>query len=314
MQEQAVSDESNACQLSVIMISYNTREITCAALESFYANPPGIAFEMIVVDNASHDGSADAIEQRFPQARLIRSADNTGFAAANNQAAELARGRRLLLLNPDTVHLDDATGKLWDFAERTPDRGIWGGRTLFADRSLNPTSCWGRMTAWSLLCSATGLTAAFRSTQLFNPEGYGGWLRDSERSVDIVTGCFFLIDSDLWRRLNGFDPTFFMYAEEADLCLRAISLGARPGITPHATIVHYGGASEVSSTEKVIKVMRGKATLMHKHWNAPAVILGSGLLHLWAFARLLRGTLRGGTERDKWNAIWRRRKQWIAGY
>lgn len=309
-----MSDESNACQLSIIMVSYNTRDITCAALESFYANPPSIAFEMIVVDNASHDGSADAIAQRFPQARLIRSTDNTGFAAANNQAAELARGRRLLLLNPDTVHLDDATGKLWDFAERSPERGIWGGRTLFADRSLNPTSCWGRMTVWSLLCSATGLTAAFRSTQVFNPEGYGGWLRDSERSVDIVTGCFFLIDSDLWRRLNGFDPTFFMYAEEADLCLRAISLGARPGITPNATIVHLGGASEVSSTEKVIKVMRGKATLMHKHWHAPAIILGSGLLHLWAFARLLRGTLRGGAERAKWNAVWRRRKQWIAGY
>jgi GT2 family glycosyltransferase len=314
MQQLPGDDAATACELSVIMISYNTREITLAALETFYAHRPDIAFEMIIIDNASHDGSADAIEQRFPRARLIRSQDNTGFAAANNYAATLARGRRLLLLNPDTLHLDDATGKLWDFAERTPERGIWGGRTLFADHSLNPTSCWGRMSIWSLFCSASGLTAAFRATSLFNPEGYGGWLRDSERSIDIVTGCFFLIDAVLWRRLGGFDPLFFMYAEEADLCTRAIGLGARPGITPTATIVHYGGASEVSGAERMIKVMRGRATLMRKHWRDPAVTVGSACFRLWALSRLVHAELTATAERDKWRTIWRRRREWIGGY
>jgi GT2 family glycosyltransferase len=305
---------SSNCDLSVIMISYNTREITLAALESFYAHAPQLDYEMIVVDNDSHDGSADAIAARFPQARLIRPGENLGFAAANNHAAQFARGRRLLLLNPDTVHLDDATGALWRFAEQTPEGGIWGGRTLFADRSLNPTSCWGKMTVWSLFCAATGLTAAFRSSTVFNPEAYGDWPRDSLRAVDIVTGCFFLIDHDLWRKLGGFDRTFFMYAEEADLCLRAARLGAKPSITPDAAIVHYGGASEVSSSERIIKVMRGKATLMRKHWSRPAIAAGAGLLHLWAFTHLLKGLLRGGEEREKWRIVWRRRGELIAGY
>lgn len=296
------------------MISYNTREITLAALESFYAHAPQLDYEVIVVDNDSHDGSAEAIAARFPQARLIQPGENLGFAAANNHAAQFARGRRLLLLNPDTVHLDDATGALWRFAEQTPEGGIWGGRTLFADRSLNPTSCWGKMTVWSLFCVASGLTAAFRSSVFFNPEAYGGWRRDSVRAVDIVTGCFFLIDHDLWRALGGFDRTFFMYAEEADLCLRAARLGARPSITPDAAIVHYGGASEVSSSERVIKVMRGKATLMRKHWSRPAIILGTGLWHLWAFTHLLKGLLLGGEERKKWRIVWQRRPEWIAGY
>lgn len=309
-----MNTEAPKRQLSVIMVSYNTRDITLAALETFYRYAPDLDFEMIVVDNESSDGSADAIAERFPQARLIRPGSNLGFAAANNHAAELATGRRLLLLNPDTLHLDNATGALWDFAERSPERGIWGGRTLFPDRSLNATSCWGRMTLWSLFCSAVGLTAAFRAVPLFNPEGYGGWRRDSERPVDIVSGCYFLIDTDLWRRMGGFDRTFFMYAEEADLCLRAARQGARPAITPAATIVHYGGASEASSTERVIKIMRGKATLMHKHWSAGGVAAGSLLFRLWALVRVSVATLARRQDRDKWQSIWQRRGEWIAGY
>lgn len=306
-------DKSSHCDLSVMLVSYNTRDITLNALKSFYDHSPQLEYEVIVVDNASSDGSADAIERNFPQAKLFRLDENLGFGAANNYAARFARGRRLLLLNPDTVHLDDATGAVWRFAERSPQRGIWGGRTLFADRKLNPTSCWGDITLWSLFCSATGLTSAFRGSSLFNPEGYGSWRRDADRSVDIVTGCFLLIDTDLWRKLEGFDPTFFMYAEETDLCLRARRLGARPAITPDATLIHYGGASEVSGVERIIKVMRGRSTLIRKHWSPPAVLVGSVLLRVWALVRLTHARLRG-SDKDKWRTIWRRRAEWIAGY
>lgn len=309
-----MNDQSDHCDLTVIVISYNTRELTLQAIGSFYRHAPPIAFEMIAVDNNSRDGSADAIAETFPQIRLIRSAENLGFAAANNHAAMFARGRRLLLLNPDTIHLDDATGALWRFAERTPKRGIWGGRTLFPDRSSNPTSCWGRISMWSLFCSTFGLTALMRNSPLFNPEGYGGWDRGNERDVDIVTGCFLMIDRTLWEHLGGFDPTFFMYAEEADLCLRAKRRGAQPGITPQATIVHYGGASEVSTVDKVVKVMRGRTTLIRKHWRRPAVAAAIGMLHVWAAMRLSVSLAMGRSAREKWRAIWRRRREWITGY
>ncbi|MBN8848693.1 MULTISPECIES: glycosyltransferase family 2 protein [unclassified Sphingomonas] len=309
-----MTDDGQRCDLSVILISYNTRELTVQAIESFYRFAPPINFEMIVIDNDSKDSSAEAIAGNFPQVQLIRSRENKGFAAANNEAARLARGRRLLLLNPDTIHLDDATGALWAFAERTPERGIWGGRTLFPDHSLNPTSCWGRISLWSLACSVFGLTAIAKRSALFNPEGYGGWDRSCERDVDIVTGCFLMIDRSLWERLGGFDPAFFMYAEEADLCLRAAQLGARPGITPAATIVHYGGASEVSTIDKVVKVMRGRTTLIRKHWRPLAVRCATGLLYLWAGLRVAGSMAMKPGARDKWRAIWRRRAEWIAGY
>jgi hypothetical protein len=142
-----------------------------------------------------------------------------------------SRAKRLLLLNPDTLILDDAIDRLFAFAENTPILGIWRGRTVFADGSLNPKSCWRQMTIWSVFCTLVGLSF-FRSSPVFYSEGYGGWPRNTVRRVDLVTGCFFLIDRDLWERLCGFDPTFFMYGEEADLCLRAATLGAKPTVTP----------------------------------------------------------------------------------
>ena len=116
------------------------------------------------------------------------------------------------------------------FAGRTPEAGIWGGRTLVADGSLNPMSVFGDQTLWSLFCRASGLASPSAAARVFNPEDYGGWARDSERAVDVVQGSFLLITRELWEALGGFDPSFVMYGEEADLCRRARARGrARRG-------------------------------------------------------------------------------------
>src|SRR5690606_21228068 len=154
--------------------------------------------EVIVVDNASADGSADAVAAEFPQARLIRLEKNVGFACGNNVAAAEARGDYLLLLNPDTVVLDRAVERLLEFARRQPGAKIWGGRTLFPDRSLNPASCWRAPTLWSVFCIATGLTSLFRRSALFAPESFGAWPRGAVRQFDIVSVCFLLIEHDSW--------------------------------------------------------------------------------------------------------------------
>jgi N-acetylglucosaminyl-diphospho-decaprenol L-rhamnosyltransferase len=307
-------------ELSIIIVSYNSRAITLECLASLYALPPTVSYEVIILDNASSDGSATAISTAFPQAQLIEHPDNVGFAQGNNLAAQHARGRRILLLNPDTIVLANSFAGLWKFAERSPERGIWGGRTLFADMSLNPTSCWHRITLWSLLCSATGLVWLFPRSSLFNPEAYGNWQRDREREVDIVTGCFLLIDRTLWNRLGGFDPAFFMYAEEADLCLRARTLGARPAIAPEAEIIHLGGASETSRTDRLIKILRGRVTLIRKHWSPLAVAMALLVLRAWGLSRLIAiwvvSRFMSGQQDTlaKWKAVWQRRAEWLAGY
>jgi N-acetylglucosaminyl-diphospho-decaprenol L-rhamnosyltransferase len=306
--------------LSILIVSYNTREITLACLASVFAHPPTVSHEVIVLDNDSGDGSAEAIRDAFPQAKLIAHPQNCGFAEGNNIAAMQASGRRLLLLNPDTLVFENSLQALWDFAEASPARGIWGGRTLFGDMSLNPTSCWAQISLWSLFCSAVGLTMIFPRSSLFNPEAYGGWRRDGIREVDIVTGCFLQIDHVLWKQLGGFDETFFMYAEEADLCLRARALGARPAITAAAEIVHLGGASEKSAVEKVIKVHRGRVTLIRKHWPPLRVGIGLTFYRFWAWSRMLASHLVSGprdgpgTAVSKWAAVWARRAEWLGGY
>jgi len=305
--------------LSIIVVSYETREMTLECLRSVFAETRETEFELLVVDNASSDGSADAIEAEFgDRVRLIRSVENLGFAGGNNLAAEEARGELFLLLNPDTVVLRRAIDRLVAFARERPQAGIWGGRTVFADGTLNPASCWRRMTLWGLLSCAAGLSSVFRSSPIFNPEAYGGWARDAIRQVDIVSGCFLLIRRSLWEELAGFDRAFFMYGEEADLCLRARRLGARPVVTPEATIIHYGGASERVPADKIVRLLRAKGLLIDRHmgWGrrrASHLLLGAWPLTRSLYARIRRGVDRRAVERssaDAWALVWRRRREW----
>lgn len=308
--------------VSVIVVSYGTREMTLDCLASLAEGARGLAVELVVLDNASADGSADAIAAARPEARLVRLAENIGFARANNRAARAARGEYLLLLNPDTLVRPGAIERLVAFARAHPEAGIWGGRTVFADGRLNPTNCFRRMTPWSLFAWAVGLSAAFPRSEALNPEVYGGWPRDTERAVDIVSGCFLLIRRALWERLGGFDPDFFMYAEEADLCLRAARLGARPWVTPEAEIVHHGGASQAVRGERTVRLLTGKVTLMDRHWSGPARALGRGLYRLAVLIRLagygaaarLGGRARHAEAAAAWRLVWARRADWLGGY
>jgi N-acetylglucosaminyl-diphospho-decaprenol L-rhamnosyltransferase len=308
--------------VSVLIVSYNTAAMTVACIASVLAQSGAGLCQIIVVDNNSTDGSADAIASRFPNILLVRSLENLGFARANNLAARHATGDFLLLLNPDTVVLDDAIAKLVHFAQQKPQARIWGGRTVFADGTLNPYTCWRFMSLWSLATQATGLTSLFGNSDLFNREGYGGWKRDYVRDVELVVGCFLLIDRKLWAILGGFDPRFFMYAEEADLCFRSYAAGAKPAFTPDATIIHYGGASEPDASGKMIRLFRGKATFIHKHWSPATRRAGLFLLGFHVWVRLAAyeavASVRHGDHilaaRTKWRQVWQARREWLQGY
>jgi len=309
---------ADACALSVIIVNWNTRELTLACLRALYAQTRMTDFEVLLVDNGSHDGSAAAIAAEFPQVRLLAETTNHGFAVANNIAARLARGRRLLLLNSDTVILDGAVDRVVEFADSRPAAGIWGGRTLFGDMSLNFSSCWQRQTLWSVVCFAFGLSMLFPGNNFFNPEGMTGWKRDTIREVDIVTGCFLLIDTDLWRRLDGFDPVFFMYGEEADLCARARALGARPAITPAATLIHYGGGSANTRSDPAVRLLRAKIALARRSMGRGAA---EAVRWLYFVAVLLRlagyglarrlGRARAAAQAGMWAETLARRGEWF---
>lgn len=313
---------SDRAEVSIIIVSYNTRSMTLAAIDSVVAETKDVSYEIIVVDNASTDGSAAAIAAHPAKPRLIALNENIGFGRANNLAAEEARGYFVLLLNSDTLVRDRAIDRLVAFARTNRRAMIWGGRTIFADGRLNPGSCWRQITPWNLACRIAGLTAAFPRSGLFNSEAYGGWDRGSVREVDIVSGCFLLIPRSIWLALGGFDPKFFMYGEDADLCLRARRLGARPMITPAATIVHYGGASERVPSDKLIKLLAAKASLIERHWPLPLRSAGQHLLSLlpltrWiGYAVLARVNRSAAAEASAsmYKDVWDHRVRWQFGY
>ncbi len=312
----------DAPKVTIIIVSYNTRELTEASLRCVREHVKGISYELFIVDNASSDGSVEAIREAAsltPGTRLWELKENIGFAAANNLAAKEARGEYILLLNPDTLLLDDAVSALVQFAEAHPQAGIWGGRTLYEDRSLNPSSCWRRMTLWGLFCGALGLRSMFRRSAIFNTEGYGGWMRDEARHVDIVTGCLLMISRALWNEIGGFDAAFFMYGEDADLCMKARARGYRPMITPAATIIHYGGRSERSRPDKIISLLRARQMLIRRYWSPVAAPIGLFLLRVSILSRRIAHGLFGsrknesGDERlGKWTSVWRRRGEWVS--
>ncbi|RZU98364.1 glycosyltransferase family 2 protein [Spiribacter vilamensis] len=311
---------SDMARLSVIIVSYNTRDLTLAAIRALYENA-GHPFELIIIDNASDDGSADAIEDEFPTARLIRSSRNRGFAGANNEAARYATGDALLLLNPDTEVLPGAIDRLMALRAEWPQAGVWGGRTIYADGTPNPASCWRRQTLWSLLVQATGLSSLARRSQLLNPERVLKLSPSEPTPVDIVSGCLLLIDRALFERLGGFSPRFFMYGEDADLCLRAQAAGARPIVHADACIVHHGGSSERVRADKLVRLITAKSTLIQVHFPRGQKHLGLALLAAWPLSRMLAHRLLSGLGAHRyreqaraWSRVWSRRGEWLAGF
>lgn len=312
-------------KVSIVVISYNTRQMTLECMASIY-DQTTLPFELIVVDNASDDGSAEAISVAFPPEKytnfkLITEKINHGFGPAHRVALRHVTTDWLLLLNPDTLVLGGAIDALFSFAQKTPEAGIWGGRTLYGDHSLNPTSVFQRMTLWSVICRVVGLNVVFAHSAFFNSEYFGDWDRGDERAVDIVTGCLFLINRALWDELGGFDDDFVMYGEEVDMCLRAIALGASPRMTPDATIIHYGGASQNVRADKMVRLMKAKTELIKRHFSPATRGIGRLLLALWPLSRALAWLLisltarKGAREKAKtWMDIWNRRSEWKKGY
>jgi N-acetylglucosaminyl-diphospho-decaprenol L-rhamnosyltransferase len=302
--------------VSILIVTYQCRDEARDCLRSIRDHSGSVSSEVVVVDNASTDGTIEMIASEFPRARLVALSENIGFAKGVNRAAAVAQGEYLLLLNPDTVVHPGTLDNIVAFAREQPSYGLYGGRTLDPDGTVHPGSCWGKPTLWSAFCFATLLSTAFKRSRIFDPESLGRWERDTVREVDIVTGCLLLVRRSLWQELGGFDERFFMYGEDADLALRAARRGLRHVITPDAVITHEIGISSSTRSDKLVLLFRGKATLLRKHW--PPVKRELGLALLWCgigLRALVAATARPrGSGASKWGPVWRARSSWLKGY
>lgn len=299
--------------VAILIVTYNSAEQIEECLTSVFAQRQSVAQEVIVVDNGSKDNTVELLQTRFPQVRLILPGKNLGFAAGVNLAARHATADYLLLLNPDTVILDHAIDRVVAFARQHPAHGLYGGRTLKPDGSLEPSSCWGLPSLWSFAMFACALSTVAKRNRLLDPESLGGWQRDTVREVGVITGCFLLASRQAWERLAGFDERYFMYGEDADLAMRAWRAGYRPVICPDAKLVHEVGQSSATPLHKALLLYRGKASYIITHWTGARRQLGLTLLKSGVAIRAAATAVLRSRNRT-WRDLWTQRATWACGY
>lgn len=229
--------------VTAVVVSWNVRDLLRRCLASLQeAKAEGLALEAVVVDNASHDGSADLVRSEFPWARLVENPDNAGFSRGCNQGAALGQGRSLLLLNPDAWLAPGSLAKMVRYLDSHPEVGVAGPRTFGCDGSLQ-SSRRRFPTAATAFLESTTVQHHFPALSLFRRYYCEDLPEDQEQQVDWLTGACLLIRRAAWEQVGPLDERFFMYFEETDWCWRAHHAGWRAVYLPDAEAHHAGGGS-----------------------------------------------------------------------
>jgi GT2 family glycosyltransferase/glycosyltransferase involved in cell wall biosynthesis len=276
----------NKMDTSVIIVNWNTRDILRDCLVSVYAQTKAVSFEVIVIDNASTDGSAEMVRAEFPEVILLQNDKNRGFAAANNQGMSVAKGRYVLLLNSDTIILDDAVSGIVRFADSQPQAAVVGCRVLNPDKTLQPT-CFMFPSLLNMLLSSTYLYKIFPRNRFFGRERMTWWNRNDVREVDVTTGCFMLVRQEAIERVGMMDELFFMYGEETDWCYRLKKAGWKIMFTPVWQIIHLGGQSSKKMKPEMAMQLRASILLFFKkHMGRISYCFACLLVALFFLVRL----------------------------
>ncbi|ODG99016.1 glycosyltransferase [Nostoc sp. KVJ20] len=254
-------NQQQTISVSIILVNYNGAEILVDCLNSIQKFIDIPNYEIILVDNASSDGSVELVAANYPYIRLVKQIENRGFGAGNNVGAKLATGEFLLLLNTDTVLISNILPHLIQLMEADPQVGIIGPKLLNPDGSLQIS-----------VSPALGIKGEYEARQI-----HQAYQQLSQRNlieqkfqeiqeVDIVVGAAFFIRSSLFHDLGGFDENFFMYFEESDLCQRVQYQGYKIIYTPHISLIHLKGYSiQKAANIMAIEYRRSQIYYYQKH-------------------------------------------------
>ncbi|MEO0189824.1 MAG: glycosyltransferase [candidate division WOR-3 bacterium] len=230
-------------EISIVVVNFNVKHFLEQCLMAIERARYNLNIEVIVVDNASVDGSQAMVRKKFPNVRLIENYKNLGFARANNQALKIARGKYILILNPDTLIQEDTLVILKRFLDEHPEASAVGCKLLNPDGSFQIASRRSLPTPWVAFTKITGLSKIFPKTRLFGQYNLTYLSCDLEGEVDVLSGALMLVRSDILRTVGYFDEDYFMYGEDIDLCYRIKKAGGRIYYTPKTKAIHYKGES-----------------------------------------------------------------------
>lgn len=248
--------------VSIIIVNYNTTDLLLQCVDSIVTNTHGTSYEIIVVDNGSREDNLRLLRQDS-RVNLIEQNDNLGFGRANNAGADVAKGEYLFLLNPDTILLNDAISILYNHIKANPSIGICGGNLY--DSDLVPIHSHDMLKP-SILSE---LDTVFGHIYYKLRYGKNSWFNHSGKpmTVALITGADIMIKRETWNAVKGFDPSFFMYYEDSDLCTRVSDAGYLIVNVPQAEIIHLEGKSFHESIVRSERYFTGRSVYFRKHYS-----------------------------------------------
>ena len=291
--------DDSTVDLSIIVVAWNVKELVDECFKALRASSDTLKKEVLFVDNASTDGTADYVEKRFPEVILIRSDRNLGFIRANNLAYRQARGRYILMLNSDAFVGENTLQETVDFMRSHPEAGVVGARLVGRDGALQPSARFFP-TPLKVFLSKTGLEGKVPFVGVLDDLG---WDHSSVRECDWVVGCYLLTRKDLIDSLGFFlREDFFMYNDDNDLCLRIKRLGYKVYFYP-TDVIHLGGATALKMGKTVGKnpqieklQIESQAIYYRRNFHAGMVVWDLCLILLYDLLKAVKASIRPGRD------------------
>lgn len=262
--------------VSVIIVSYNTKDLTLNCIRSIYEHTNGIDFEIIVVDNASSDESVNTIKEFFTEITVIESEINLGFGSANNLGSQFAKGKYLFFLNSDCILIENSIKKMFDYFESHNNsfNRIGAVGCMLLDGNLRLNTSYHRFPTPSsqLRWSFIGIINKLCRTKLM-PKQISNYHLDRSGKVDFITGADLFIPKEIFFLLKGFDTNFFMYYEETDLQKRMSKMLLKRVVLKDTSIIHLGGASTIKRLSSTTFFVDSDFKYMRKHYSSVVYFL-----------------------------------------
>lgn len=262
-----MSSNAESASLSIVIVTWNGKQYALECLESIRTMNSRHRVEVIVVDNASTDGTPEAISARYPEVKLFRNEQNLGFARANNLGMEASQGDYVALVNSDVVVPPRCVDTMIDYLEANPDIGMLG------PRMLSPEGGYGQSvnrvpTVWNFLCAALALHQIAPNSRRFGGYGMLGYGYDKTEDVEVLTGWFWMVPRRALEQVGGLDERFFMYGEDLDWSYRFHKHGWRVVFFAEAEALHYGAASSAKDPYRFyIEKTKANLQFFEKHYG-----------------------------------------------
>jgi len=264
--QKKVRRRTSVIEISVIIVNYNVKEFLEQSLVSVQKALKKIRSEIIVIDNASTDGSVEFLKKRFPKVKLIENKENLGFARSSNLGMKQAKGAYLAILNPDTIVQEDTFSKMLKFFQENPDTGMLGCKILNPDGTLQLACRRSFPTPWVAFTKLSGLSHLFSKSKLFGKYNLTYLDPDLSYEVEAISGSFMMIQKQVLKDVGYLDEEFFLYGEDLDWCFRIREGGWKVRYFPGTKIIHFKGeSSRKAQFDNITFFYKSMALFARKH-------------------------------------------------